>query len=163
MKLPIKISISKLSLIKLPNKQTIFRKEKRCSKCNVIKLSNEFTKDPNTSDGLSSYCRACKVIYNKEWRSSNPNWNEYRRNHRKKHREQISVYDKNKRLKLKEEFITEYGGHCACCGENNIKFLSIDHIDGNGKAHRLKLGIGRRGGSTSNVLRDMRNKGWTKR
>lgn len=31
---------------------------------------------------------------------------------------------------IKFEFIAEYGGHCACCGESNPLFLTIDHIHG---------------------------------
>lgn len=26
--------------------------------------------------------------------------------------------------------------HCKCCGENNVKFLAIDHINGRGKDQR---------------------------
>lgn len=35
-----------------------------------------------------------------------------------------------------------YGGdppRCACCGETEIAFLTLDHIDGDGKAHRAEL------------------------
>ena len=32
---------------------------------------------------------------------------------------------------------------CACCGEQNIEFLSIDHINGGGKAHRKITGNGK--------------------
>lgn len=30
--------------------------------------------------------------------------------------------------------------YCACCGENELKFLAIDHIDGGGAKHRKKVG-----------------------
>jgi hypothetical protein len=29
-----------------------------------------------------------------------------------------------------------YGGACACCGEDNIDFLTLDHVNGDGKADR---------------------------
>ena len=32
-----------------------------------------------------------------------------------------------------------YGPACACCGEHRDPFLTLDHVDGNGTAHRLKL------------------------
>lgn len=32
---------------------------------------------------------------------------------------------------------------CACCGEKNIEFLTIDHIDGGGHTHRKLLGKGK--------------------
>lgn len=34
---------------------------------------------------------------------------------------------------------TAYGGKCQCCGESNRKMLSIDHVNGDGKAHRKAL------------------------
>jgi len=43
-----------------------------------------------------------------------------------------------RRLKLK--IIEEYGGKCVCCGENRFEFLTIDHINGDGKQHRKELG-----------------------
>jgi hypothetical protein len=32
--------------------------------------------------------------------------------------------------------------HCKCCGENELEFLTIDHIYNNGKEHRKSLGSG---------------------
>ena len=51
--------------------------------------------------------------------------------------------DKMKRLllKIKKEVIGHYGGKCACpaCNETDIRFLTMDHIDGNGNQHRKKI------------------------
>lgn len=50
---------------------------------------------------------------------------------------------KNKKIvssKLKQRIIDEYGGKCNCCGESEPIFLSIDHIDNNGAAHRREVG-----------------------
>ena len=41
--------------------------------------------------------------------------------------------------KCRVEVLLKYGGKCVCCGENEIKFLAIDHIYGNGKRHRKRL------------------------
>ena len=46
-------------------------------------------------------------------------------------------------LKNRLEVLEHYGGvppKCKCCGEEEVKFLSIDHIDGGGKEHRAKTG-----------------------
>lgn len=40
---------------------------------------------------------------------------------------------------IKEEVINHYGGICSCCKESNLAFLTIDHIDGKGAAHRRSL------------------------
>ena len=36
----------------------------------------------------------------------------------------------------KKTAIDAYGGECMCCGEAEMAFLSIDHIDGSGAQHR---------------------------
>lgn len=35
--------------------------------------------------------------------------------------------------------IAAYGGRCICCGERHPAFLSIDHINGDGKQHRKEV------------------------
>jgi hypothetical protein len=44
-----------------------------------------------------------------------------------------------RRRMLKAETMLAYGGACACCGEENVDFLTIDHIDGNGAAERTRF------------------------
>jgi hypothetical protein len=47
--------------------------------------------------------------------------------------------------KLRLEVLTHYSGgkpKCACCGEEEIKFLTIDHINGDGKEDRAENGRG---------------------
>jgi len=35
-----------------------------------------------------------------------------------------------------------YGGECSCCGEKEPVFLSLEHKNGGGEAHRKRLGSG---------------------
>lgn len=55
---------------------------------------------------------------------------------------------KNRRCadKLKREIVAAYGSECACCGEDEIAFLTIDHTKGGGKQHRRDVvgGFGRK-------------------
>lgn len=47
--------------------------------------------------------------------------------------------------KLRLEVLTHYSGgkpKCACCGEEEIKFLTIDHINGGGRKDREENGKG---------------------
>jgi hypothetical protein len=64
----------------------------------------------------------------KAWKAKNPDYfNAYQR-------EVCRAY----RLKI----LKHYGGSppkCACCGENEYKFLCIDHINGKGNEHRREL------------------------
>jgi len=45
---------------------------------------------------------------------------------------------------LKAEVMAAYGGKCECCGESHIEFLTIDHVNGDGAAHRAVCGKGRK-------------------
>lgn len=63
------------------------------------------------------------------------------REYRLNHPEKIIAY----RLKIKKEVLTHYGlGKCACakCGFDDIRALSIDHINGDGyKDRKKKVGV----------------------
>lgn len=49
---------------------------------------------------------------------------------------------KTRRLKLKEEVFSHYGKQCACCGETEESFLTIDHVNNDGAEHRRLRGRG---------------------
>lgn len=49
-------------------------------------------------------------------------------------------YDKTKLVVYEH-----YGNECACCGENNILFLSIDHVNNDGHLDRWPSGYRRAG------------------
>lgn len=38
--------------------------------------------------------------------------------------------------KLRKEVFEHYGNHCACCGLDDWRFLTIDHVGGQGNKHR---------------------------
>lgn len=48
-------------------------------------------------------------------------------------------YSKASRRAKKAELYAAYGNACACCGERREEFLTIDHINGGGRAHRKQL------------------------
>lgn len=41
---------------------------------------------------------------------------------------------------LRARTVAAYGGKCSCCGEQNIQFLCVDHINNDGNKHRKELG-----------------------
>lgn len=91
--------------------------KKLCSRCRVYYPLTEFCVNRRSVDGLYCYCRSCSNIKRKET-------------------------GKKYRAKLKREILTHYGnGKLACiiCGFNDIRALSIDHIEGSGKAHRKQI------------------------
>ena len=51
-----------------------------------------------------------------------------------------SIKNKEKRELLKEQILSHYGKVCKCCGEKRNEFLSIDHVNNDGKEHRKEVG-----------------------
>ena len=88
---------------------------KRCCTCRKELPVSQFCKNPAMKDSLNKQCRACSA-------------------------------EVGKRIRLADrlECLIRYGGdppRCACCGERLWEFLSIDHIDGGGKAHISSIGF----------------------
>jgi hypothetical protein len=53
-------------------------------------------------------------------------------------RKRINRLSKRRIVERKKIVVDHYGGGvCECCGESNIKFLTIDHVDGGGTKKRL--------------------------
>ena len=84
---------------------------KICIKCKKRKDLFLFYKRKGVKDGVSNKCKDCSNIVNK-------------------------IYGKKQRKRLKEEVISIYGNRCTCCGEDEISFLSIHHINFNGNLER---------------------------
>lgn len=75
-----------------------------------------------------------------------------------KKRRDEHAYQRAYRLNLKLEAFEAYGGSvCACCGEEHIEFLTLDHIAGDGAVNKRL--IGRHVGS-SRLYLWLRAHGW---
>jgi hypothetical protein len=60
---------------------------------------------------------------------------------------------------VKREALAAYGGvGCGCCGETELRFLTLDHMRGDGWRHRAELGSRTLGGGT--LYRKLRSLGW---
>jgi len=89
--------------------------------CSVCK-----TEKPNTEDffqkrsqrqwrlGLQSYCRTCN-------------------------KERTKRQHNARRLRALQHYAGSAKPFCACCGESQVEFLGLDHIEGGGNRHR-KMG-----------------------
>lgn len=66
-----------------------------------------------------------------------------KKNHRERYytnRIENAKTAKERRQRLKLAAFHAYGGSkCACCGDEHLEFLSIDHLDGDGAEHRRSL------------------------
>ena len=69
------------------------------------------------------------------WRAKNPDhWKTYRVTSSK-----YQEYQERYKLQVKADTLIAYGGNppkCACCGESEPWFLTLDHINGGGERER---------------------------
>jgi hypothetical protein len=65
---------------------------------------------------------------------------EYRRTRYAEHKDEICAKRNAYHRRLRQQVLAGYGNRCACCGETNSGFLSLDHVNGGGRKHRQELG-----------------------
>lgn len=66
----------------------------------------------------------------------------YSRVYSKTHHKQVCLKGSRMRKRLKNLMLQHYGNRCILCGENNIRLLGVDHINGKGDEHRKEIGQG---------------------
>jgi hypothetical protein len=110
-----------------------------CSNCGVFKSWSEFHKRKIGFNGYASWCKVCVSSSGsvEKWRENNPD-------------KYVEVQRKC-RKKAKLEVVQHYGGKCACCGETELLFLTMDHINNDGAKHRREMSDGKRTSSGREV------------
>ena len=106
---------------------------KRCIKCGEVKPLDGFYPRRDSPDGYRNDCRECLIARSRRYYETHP-----RRAAETKRRYQVN------RKKL---VFAYYGESCACCGAPER--LSIDHVNGDGHAHRKELFGGSQGRASS--------------
>ena len=74
-------------------------------------------------------------------------WKIYRKNEREFHKEDNRIRARYYNKKLKFIALVKYSSDppkCACCGETEIDFLTLDHKDNNGSMFKINYNTGRR-------------------
>jgi hypothetical protein len=105
---------------------------KRCADCGVVKSVSEFSRFSKllTSGERKrfclSYCKPCVADRNRKRYGEE--------------KEERQAYQRALTARWKKRAMDGYGGCCACCGEDEIDFLCIDHVNGDGKKHRQEMG-----------------------
>ncbi len=59
--------------------------------------------------------------------------------HVKRDPEKRRIWEKRRYERIRQEVFEHYGQECACCGETEPMFLTIDHINGGGAKHRAQI------------------------
>lgn len=121
---------------------------KRCSRCGEVKPLDDFHRYSRSNDGHGSWCKTCASKY---WQAQGESQRDRkRRNSRERYLrlgDEIRRYNRERNQQLKAMLVAHYSNganKCVCCGESEVRFLTIDHIDGNGAEHRktTKCGTG---------------------
>lgn len=98
---------------------------KQCSKCTAVKEISGFPMQGRTGYCLA-ICSSCDNRISLQKQNSLPKNETARR--RRRHLEQ-----------MKEQAYAAYGGQkCACCGESELVFLTLDHVNNDGAQWRRK-------------------------
>jgi hypothetical protein len=139
-----------------------------CHKCETEKPTTEFYVERTSTRGYNNWCKECFAAWQKErteekakeWkveknckicgtpfmpRQRNQlmcgKWCLQQSKQRAPYFKAVSQRAGRKRLvKLRETFLTVYGQSCACCGEVQKMFLTIDHKNNDGCSERKRLG-----------------------
>lgn len=118
---------------------------KTCTQCGKRKRLSSFYIKPNGKP--YGHCKACQRERTRAWREANP----------EKQSAAATAYQRRRYTQLKLEVVAAYGGCCSCCGEEEIHFLTIEHIGGVPEHHKRADGK-RLPGST--ILARIKNEGF---
>ena len=128
-------------------------KEKRCPKCKIIKLLYDFPKSRCRANGVGSWCKVCKRVYNREFYTRNKEAIIKRtKDYRASNKDKVADFHKTPKRRatkrawtLKKKYglsmqdyntiLAQQGGVCSICGEaetakdvaGNLKPMSVDH------------------------------------
>lgn len=90
---------------------------KTCTKCGEKKSAEAFTPDSRCKAGFTQPCKKCG-------------------------RGPSALKSRQRQLRLRRQVLDAYGNRCACCGERTPEFLTVDHINNDGAAHRKAVTSG---------------------
>jgi hypothetical protein len=140
-----------------------------CESCKLEKLLTDFYRSTTTKTGYTRKCRMCYTNGSRRYRHSDKSWKKERLCVQcnavfmpcnpaqvvcsKKCRQKVSAItsswrssekvrksNRNYKEKLRKQFLDMYGYICACCKEDNIIFLTLDHVQNDGNIDRQRLG-----------------------
>jgi len=107
---------------------------KKCSYCDLVKPIEEYEPGRNKCNQCRREDRKQKTKSSKEAIQKAVEWQ--KRNPERRKKIALAYY-----YRLQDSAIKAYGGYrCACCGETEPLFLTLDHVNNDGKSHRKMLG-----------------------
>lgn len=84
-------------------------------------------------NGRARWCRACWRSWHAEKRADDPDYfarrsRAWRRANPERNRELNSASARRQHERAKRAVVDAYGGRCTCCGEDEIHFLTVEHV-----------------------------------
>lgn len=122
---------------------------KICPRCFTERPLSDFYKRIDRRGQLYTIkpCRTCLNAAHRLWASRN---REKAREHNRRNRIQYMAKPENREKEkirtrlshrqLRLQFIRAYGDRCACCGLDDERFLTLDHVAGDGAKSRKVYG-----------------------
>lgn len=102
--------------------------KKRCKDCAAQSTSRALKlAATRKSNGQCLSCGAAPVSGRKQCRKCLEYWNTRAKTHHTQARAKV---------------LQHYGARCACCGISKLDYLTVDHKNGGGRAHKKNLGAG---------------------
>lgn len=136
---------------------------KRCSKCLTVKPATDFyaktarCKPCANAIGRSYYRRTKAKCRERQKRWSAANRDKMRacaKRWRQRHPTMAAALARRYYSKIREQMFAVYGSVCLCCGETERRFLTLEHENHDGAAHRRSVG--------TQIYKDLRRRGWPK-
>lgn len=123
----------------------------RCARCkkDLPATTEFFHRMSGAKSGLHSYCKACRSNENTVWSKAN--------------RDKKNATYKKYHDRVRLEVLTAYCDgvpKCQCCGDTHLEFLSLDHRNGDGAAHRREFNGGKQNTNNRAVYRWARKNGY---
>lgn len=88
------------------------------------------------------------------------NNSEYQQMYRRLNMERVKRTQLAAVKRLQREVYAAYGNKCECCGEDNLAFLTLDHVNNDGRKDRFPNGKRR---CNVPIYRILKQEGWPKR
>jgi hypothetical protein len=111
------------------------RPKKRAGRKRTVAVANETDPAAHREAARARVRAKTDAFYER-----NPGYRErYATEWRENNRDKYAEYNRKSLLKLKRLVMDAYGGHCSCCGETELVFLTIDHVNDDGAEHRREI------------------------
>ncbi len=113
---------------------------KTCTKCKKTLPVSLFHKNSKSKVNCQPQCKwCCSDSHRERYQKDKKRILEQSASYYRANTDKRKAYHKKLRSNKKEQVYSHYGKTCVCCGETETAFLTIDHINNDGAAHRREI------------------------